>query len=244
MLWRIRATYALARRSEEAAKQIVLSLLLLGTLSTLPPMFLPGPIALIAVVALLALSAEVVRAWSNAAAAQVEASVARAIPAIDTPRLHLRQVEPGDHAAFDALLDDVAIEANGWTPRQRVEMLRAVRTSAVLPVADLWAIVERASGRVIGDVVVSEVDREAGRCQLGWMLGPAHRGKGHGTEAVGAVLDALHRVGFGQVRIGTAVDNVAVQRVTEKVGARLVETTAHVLPNGRTVESRWYVHER
>ena len=56
---------------------------------------------------------------------------------------------------------------------------------------------------------------------LGYLLDPAHHGRGYATEMVGAALDlAFGELGLRRVTAGCFADNVASWRVMEKAGMR------------------------
>lgn len=92
-------------------------------------------------------------------------------------------------------------------------------------------VVELSDGTVIGDLMLRRgdawaqrevADRAAGaQVELGWVLDPAHSGRGYATEAVRALLDhcfsdlAVHRV-----VASCFLDNVASWRLMERVGMR------------------------
>ena len=54
-----------------------------------------------------------------------------------------------------------------------------------------WAIVEQASGDVIGEIFVDDFSGRNGWCELDWKVGKAFQGKGYATEAARAVLRYL-----------------------------------------------------
>ena len=59
------------------------------------------------------------------------------------------------------------------------------------------------------------------RGSLGYLLDPAHHGRGYATEMVRAALDlAFGDLGLRRVTAGCFADNVASWRVMEKVGMR------------------------
>ena len=94
---------------------------------------------------------------------------------------------------------------------------------------------ERASGRLIGDVVLfwrSEEDREG---EVGYIFDPAFSGRGYATESVAALL-ALGFDGLGLHRIAARIDerNTASVGVVERSGFRR---------EARFVDSSWFKGE-
>jgi RimJ/RimL family protein N-acetyltransferase len=98
------------------------------------------------------------------------------------------------------------------------------------------AVLLKANGRVIGDVVLTWVEDEHRQAEIGFVLHPDHQGKGYTTEAVSVLLRVafevleLHRV-FGR----TEARNVASAKVMEKLGMR---PEAHFVEN-EFVKDEW-----
>lgn len=95
-----------------------------------------------------------------------------------------------------------------------------------------WAIVERQSGRVIGDVGFG-IFGPTGDIELGYTLATEFWGNGYAIEAAGACLAAalMH---LPASRIVAVVDeaNAPSQRVAERLGMRKLETIpAHGRPH-------------
>ncbi|MEV6601914.1 GNAT family N-acetyltransferase [Actinoplanes sp. NPDC051346] len=81
------------------------------------------------------------------------------------------------------------------------------------------AIVEQASGEIVGSIGLRDVDWEAGRSEVGYGVRADRRGRGYATEAAGAVGRwALTSGGMRRVQLRARVDNVASLRVAEKAG--------------------------
>jgi RimJ/RimL family protein N-acetyltransferase len=155
-----------------------------------------------------------------------------------TERLLLRPAQATDVEALLATADGEAMRANGWSMRTRDSWRRATAIAGCAALHGDIAICERPGG-VVGLATVRREDDGDG-CQLGWWLGPGKRGIGYGTEVVNALSRHLLAQGWSSVRVGTSVENVAVQRVAMKAGATEVERRPHVLPDGARVESIWY----
>ena len=75
-------------------------------------------------------------------------------------------------------------------------------------------------GVLVGDVQARAPKRAIppGVCEIGVSLLPEARGRGYGTEAVRLFTDRLFRDGLARVQASTAVDNVAMRRVLERLG--------------------------
>src|SRR4051812_31068419 len=82
-----------------------------------------------------------------------------------------------------------------------------------------WAVVERASGTLIGDAGLYRTP--LGEVELGYTLGQAWWGRGYATEAAGAWLEAaFSRLGISEVVALAEPANAASLRVLEKLGMR------------------------
>jgi RimJ/RimL family protein N-acetyltransferase len=83
------------------------------------------------------------------------------------------------------------------------------------------ALQSRADGRVVGEVMLRLLSKEHRQGELGYVMNPAHQGRGYAREAAQAAL----RIGFEQVglhRIIARCDtrNVASWKVMERLGMR------------------------
>ena len=152
-------------------------------------------------------------------------------PALETSRLILRAHVPED---FDSV-------ASMWADREVVRYIGAgvplTRDEAWAKFQRFpghwhmtgfgsWAIEEKASGKLIGEVGFIERNLPpenslAGIPELGYAVVPAAAGKGYVTEAVTAALE-WGRAHFGPVRILAVISpgNEASVRVAQKCGFR------------------------
>jgi RimJ/RimL family protein N-acetyltransferase len=143
---------------------------------------------------------------------------------LETPRLVLRPFAAGDGPLVHRVYSDP-------------EVMRYVATG---PMADLsvterllqdydahqkrlgysfWAVIERASGELIGDAGLYRTP--AGEVELGYTLGTAWWGRGYATEAASAWLDcAFSSLGILEVVALAEPANVASLHVLEKLGMR------------------------
>ena len=160
-----------------------------------------------------------------------------------TDRLHLRPFMPGDLDALEAIHGDAGVVRYlYWDVRTRAE-LRGVlaekqRRVALAKEGDALNLAAVLSGtdELVGDVTLfwrSEEDRQG---EVGYIMHPAHGGRGYATEATRALL----RLGFddlGLHRITGRLDarNAASARVLERVGMR---REAHFVENDQ-VKGEW-----
>jgi RimJ/RimL family protein N-acetyltransferase len=142
-------------------------------------------------------------------------------PILETARLTLRPLAPED---FDAWAAFMATEESRFIggPQARSAAWRGFMT-----VAGAWAmqgyamfsVIERASGRWIGRVG-PWVPEDWPGTEVGWGLITEAYGRGYATEAARATIDwAFETLGWREVIHCIAPDNVASQRVAERLGA-------------------------
>lgn len=94
-----------------------------------------------------------------------------------------------------------------------------------------WAVIDRASGLVVGSVLLKPLPNGAGEIEIGWQMHPDSWGRGLATEAASAVLRRGFENGLEEVWAVTYVDNGRSVRVCTKLGMRLLGVT-----------HRWYEH--
>jgi RimJ/RimL family protein N-acetyltransferase len=85
-----------------------------------------------------------------------------------------------------------------------------------------WAVADPLTGDLLGEVLLKDIDRDAGTAEAGCWTRAASRGTGLAPEALAAVL----RFGFGalglrEIRYVHERDNTASRRVAEKLGMSL-----------------------
>lgn len=87
------------------------------------------------------------------------------------------------------------------------------------------AIVDRASGAVVGEIVLNEVDLEERTANLRILIGQQWQDHGLGTEAVRLLTAyAITEAGLDEVTLVVLATNPRAHRVYEKVGYRVVRT--------------------
>jgi ribosomal-protein-alanine N-acetyltransferase len=151
---------------------------------------------------------------------------------IETERLLLRPAIAADAEDLHAVFSDPStFEYIGSEPepsidhtRDRIESKAAVQAKCGF---SLWSVVERSSGRVIGDCGLQYLEGGPD-VELGYKLGREFRGHGYATEAARASL----AFGFDQLGLDRIVavawpENTASRRVMEKTGMTLVGPGHH-----------------
>lgn len=154
------------------------------------------------------------------------------LPVITTARLVLRERGLGDLDACIAMDQDpevrrfVTLPLDGELHRNFIRGRMMHRYPEHL---GYWSVM--ADGRFVGWVLLIPRELEGPEVEMGWRFIAEARGKGYATEAANAVLaHAFGTAGLTQVIADIDTDNVASQRVAEKLGMHLA-TTWH--DNGR-----------
>ena len=122
-------------------------------------------------------------------------------PVLQTPRLMIRPVRPGDVDPLFERRNDPAVAAlQAWVlpwPRERAESVVAEVMAMDGPVDGRWfrvTVVEGATGEVVGDLVLHPTN-ESRTAEVGYSLSTRHWGKGYAAEALEAfvawILEAL-----------------------------------------------------
>ncbi len=145
---------------------------------------------------------------------------------LQTERLILRRMQPDDVPALADLWTDPQVTRWMGGPRERTALEADLRNTAQHPAAerfDLWPLVEKAGGGVIGHCGLLDKEVE-GRIEieLVYVLAVPAWGKGFATEIARALKDHAF-VHLGLTRLVSLIDpeNRASERVAVKTGMRL-----------------------
>lgn len=146
------------------------------------------------------------------------------IPTLKTERLILRGMRVTDAADMYryARREDVT-EFLLWSPHPTVsyteEYLRYLQGRYALGEFYDWAVVEKASGRMIGTCGFTRFDLPHRCGELGYVLNPDYHGRGLGTEAAERVLAfGFETVGLHRIEAKFMQGNEASRHVMEKLG--------------------------
>lgn len=147
-----------------------------------------------------------------------------ALPRLETERLILRPMERGDAADMYeyARLQETSRYLL-WSPHPSPEYTRSYlamigRFYRKGQFFD-WAVVEKASGRMIGTCGFSRLEHNHHIGEIGYVLNPAFHGKGYATEAAAAVIDyGFETMGLNRIEGRYMVENTASRRVMEHCG--------------------------
>ena len=145
-----------------------------------------------------------------------------------TERLKLRAFEPSDFEPLHAVYGDPQVTRfipPYPTPEhtRRALDIHVREASAGNPA--FWALIECASGDLIGDAGVGLIEGIGPEYELGYTLGTRWWGRGYATEAARAVREyALGELGLPEVLALVRPDNAASIHVLEKIGMERVGT--------------------
>ncbi|MET7468710.1 GNAT family N-acetyltransferase [Micromonospora sp. NPDC005686] len=156
--------------------------------------------------------------------------VARLLPDLPDGRLTdgvvtLRPVEPADTDALYRLHTLPEVVANRVPPvsPERAALARRCRLAASRwlagEAADL-AILDAATGVVVGGCALFYDEPATGQAMLGYSLLPEARGRGLAARTVRLVSAWAFGIGVARLWAGTRPDNIASQRVLERAGFR------------------------
>ena len=154
---------------------------------------------------------------------------------IETARLRLRRLVPGDLAALHAIhsREDVTRWLY-WDPRNQDEVRTSLDAHIRRPFDEGVVLAIDLEGELIGTANVAVGEHRQG--EVGFMLHPDHQGHGYATEAGEAMLELgfetydLHRI-VGRLE----PRNTASARVLERLGMR---KEAHLIEN-EWVKGAW-----
>ena len=147
---------------------------------------------------------------------------------IETERLILRRFEVSDaQDMFDNWASDPEVTKYlTWPAHSSVDVTKMLLEYWVSQYEKgdqfQWAIVWKATGRVVGSIAVVKLIEEIDAAEIGYCLSRSLWGKGVMTEAVKAVMNYLFsEAGLNRVSAAHDVRNPASGRVMEKAGMKL-----------------------
>jgi RimJ/RimL family protein N-acetyltransferase len=154
------------------------------------------------------------------------------VPEIETARLWLRAFTPGDLDELQLVFGDTEVMKyiSGGKPRTREETETGLRRTIEgwqRRGFGLWAVVEKATDKVIGYCGLIFLE-ETPEIEVAYGLAKSSWGKGFATEAAHASL----RFGFEELKLDRIVavvnpQNSASQRVLEKLGMKYTKHERH-----------------
>lgn len=148
------------------------------------------------------------------------------LPQLDTRRLTLRACTPTDAPTIQRLLDDAEVAAgtlripHPYPPGAAAEWIGRHPTWWAEGRTAAWAMVERASGGIVGAITL-KLARAHRRAEAGYWVARARWGEGFATESLRAVIAVgFDRLDLHRIEAHCYAENAASARVIEKAGMR------------------------
>ena len=138
-----------------------------------------------------------------------------------TPRLRMRPFEEGDAEAVFAVFSDP--EVGRWVggAHTTLDDSRAMVARARARELSMWAVEERDSGVLVGEVGLQPLELVGPEVEIGWTIGRDRWGRGYATEAAAPWLEvAFTTLGLGELLATVLPENAPSHRVAEKLGMR------------------------
>jgi RimJ/RimL family protein N-acetyltransferase len=107
--------------------------------------------------------------------------------------------------------------------RERIERYAGWREGD--PLLGRWAVVERASGRPAGTVIMKPLPNGEGEVEIGWHFHPDSWGRGLASEAAGELLSRALGRERDEIWAVTHLDNERSAAVCTRIGMRLLGVT-------------------
>lgn len=155
---------------------------------------------------------------------------------IETDRLIVRSNQLVDSEPLAALWADPDVTYYMGGPRNYEEILKLSREYAQLnpqPAFDLWPVIEKETGQIIGTGGILEKDIDgSNQYEVIYVLAKSAWGKGFATELASSLKDyAFDDLGLRRVTALIDPGNLKSERVATKIGLRYEKDT--VRPNGK-----------
>ncbi|MET8905231.1 GNAT family N-acetyltransferase [Streptomyces sp. NPDC048232] len=143
-------------------------------------------------------------------------------PVLTGERTVLRPFTAGDADVMWEIVNDPEVVRFTFEPgteitRERLRSWYGVRTAD--PDRLDLAVTDRATGELVGEVVLYDWDPAARSCTFRTLIGARGRGRGLGSEATRLIVGhAFERVGLHRVQLEVYAHNPRARRVYEKAG--------------------------
>jgi len=157
---------------------------------------------------------------------------------IETDRLIIKSNQEVDLEPLAALWADPDVTRYMGGPRNYEEILKDLRDDAQLdpqPAFDLWPVIEKQTGQIIGTGGILDKDIDGStQYEIIYVLAKSAWGKGLATELASSLKDyAFTELGLKRVTALIDQDNLESGRVAIKIGLRYEKDT--VRPNGKSM---------
>lgn len=147
------------------------------------------------------------------------------IPTLETPQLIIRKFnDTTDIEELFSLCSIVEVMRTWGTPPHQsrndtLALVHFLRDAANSGKMLRWAMVDKQSSKLIGDVGFWRFVPERKRAEVGVKIFPQNSSKGISTEALAKVVDyGFERLGLNSIEANIILANTAASRMVEKIG--------------------------
>lgn len=152
------------------------------------------------------------------------------LPEMETARLRLRKMKPADSEDMFAYAKrDEVTRYLTWRshPSERYThgYLEYIQKHYAIGNFYDWAIIEKASGRMIGTCGFTRLDAQNDTGEIGYVLNPDFWGKGLAAEAAERIVEfGFEKLLLNRIEARFISENAASRRVMEKIGMKFEGT--------------------
>jgi [ribosomal protein S5]-alanine N-acetyltransferase len=145
-------------------------------------------------------------------------------PVLETERLVLRQLEPGDATAIFAIKSDAeTMRYMDTPPLADVSEAEASLASAAEGFAAgdslKWAVTLRGQDELIGECTLFRIRVESRRAEIGYYLARPHWGNGYNHEALTRIVEyGFNDLGLNRIEADLDPRNVGSARAVHRLG--------------------------
>ncbi len=143
-------------------------------------------------------------------------------PTLTGDRTVLRPFTGADADVMWEIIEDPEVERFTFSPNNELTLERVRSWYGSLsgrPDRLDLAVTDRATGELVGEVVLYEWDPHARSCTFRTLIGPRGRDRGIGTEATRLIVGyGFEQLGLHRIELGAYGHNHRALRVYEKVG--------------------------
>lgn len=146
------------------------------------------------------------------------------LPTIETDRLILRKMTPGDAEAIFAYASDLEVTRYVvWDTHRTIEDSKAFLDLTVRGyesgAGPTWGVVYKGDHRFIGTCGFASLEPEHARAEIGYVISKEYRGRGLAPEAVRAMISfGFREMGLHRIEARCIAENAASARVMQKAG--------------------------
>ncbi len=144
-------------------------------------------------------------------------------PQIETNRLILRKIKKSDcRDLYEYCSDPISSRYSDWTPHEDItvtkQFIKSLLKSEHHGEYFMWCIQLKETGKMIGSVSITDIDRNFKVAELGYGVQKAYSGKGYATEAAEAVMEYLFcTVGVQRVFARIVTSNLPSVRLASRL---------------------------